>query len=82
MRLGGTKAVIAASNGALFEAWERVGITAYVPPNRGTNNQGDGQLFDRGAFTFEAEVDRYRCPAGLLRRANEKRPDTIGAFFL
>lgn len=52
------------SNGEQFQACEDAGITAYVPPNRGTNNQGEGQHFDRRAFTYEAETDRYRCPAG------------------
>ncbi|AOE86134.1 transposase [Pseudomonas sp. TCU-HL1] len=52
-------------NGAAFQACDDAGITAFVPPNRGVNNQGgDTPLFDREAFTCDAASDRYQCPAG------------------
>jgi len=36
-----------------------------VPENRGINNKGgDTPLFDRSAFTYDAENDQYQCPAG------------------
>ncbi|PWU30837.1 IS1182 family transposase [Pseudomonas sp. RW407] len=53
------------SNGEQFHACEEAGITAYVPLNRGINNHGKGmELFDRSIFTYDAEHDRYQCPAG------------------
>ncbi|MBZ5755799.1 IS1182 family transposase [Pseudomonas sp. S5(2021)] len=55
------------SNGEQFQACEDAGITAYVPPNRAVNNRGgDTELFERSDFTYEAENDHYRCPAGKL----------------
>ncbi|RJG08617.1 IS1182 family transposase [Pseudomonas cavernicola] len=55
------------SNGEQFQACEDAGITAYVPPNRAVNNRGgDTQLFERSDFTYDAESDQYRCPAGKL----------------
>jgi transposase len=35
-----------------------------VPPNRAVNNQGDGRLFERNAFTYDKAMDSYQCPAG------------------
>ncbi|MBW6128592.1 IS1182 family transposase [Pseudomonas aeruginosa] len=53
------------SNGEQFQACDDAGVTAYVPANRGVNNQGgDTPLFDREAFTYDAANDRYQCPAG------------------
>ena len=58
------------SNGAHASACEADGITACAPANRAVNNQADGSLFDRSAFTYEPETDTFRCPAGrrLLRK--------------
>ena len=39
------------SSGAHASACERDGIVACVPANRAVNNQADGKLFDRRAFT-------------------------------
>jgi len=50
------------SNLTQFQACEDLGITAYVPPNRARNTQGDGALFDRSRFSYDAERDEYRCP--------------------
>ncbi|MEG7362355.1 IS1182 family transposase [Pseudomonas citronellolis] len=65
------------SNGEQFQACDEAGITAYVPANRGINNQGDGPaLFDRSAFTYDAETDQYQCPAGEwlpLKQVNGKQ---------
>lgn len=52
------------SNGEQFAACEQAGITPYVPLNRGINNQGMGDQFDRSAFHYEESSDRYTCPAG------------------
>lgn len=58
------------SNGAQASACEAGGITPCVPANRAINNQGDGTLFDRSAFVYDAGSDSFRCPAGrqLVRR--------------
>nr|WP_160285712.1 transposase [Pseudomonas knackmussii] len=64
---------LVAIDGSKFQTCKDAGITAYVPPNRGVNNHGNGTaLFDRSAFTYDAEHDRYQCPAGqwpLLKQA-------------
>lgn len=54
------------SNGEHFQACEDAQITAYVPPNRAINTQGDGQQFERDAFTYDEPSDRYQCPAGKM----------------
>jgi hypothetical protein len=59
-----------------FQACEDAGITAYVPPNRAINNQGDGQQFDRSVFIYAPETDCYRCPNGQtleLKNLNKGR---------
>lgn len=63
------------SNGAAAAACEADGITPCVPANRSVNNQGNGNLFDRSAFTYEPEADRYRCPGGrtLVRKQIMRR---------
>ena len=50
-----------------------------LPVNRSINNQGDGELFDRRAFKYEPETDRYCCPAGqwLLRKQLHRKDRTI-----
>lgn len=52
------------SNLTQFQACEDAAITAYVPPNRARNTQGDGTLFDRSRFSYDAERDDYLCPNG------------------
>ncbi|MBU3056047.1 MAG: IS1182 family transposase [Pseudomonas indica] len=53
------------SNGEQFQACDDTKITAYVPANRGINNQGDDTpLFERDAFIYDATHDQYQCPAG------------------
>lgn len=58
------------SNGAQASACEADGITPCVPANRAINNHGDGTLFDRSAFVYDAGSDSFRCPAGrrLVRK--------------
>jgi hypothetical protein len=57
------------SNGEQAKACEEAGITPYVPVQRGSNNKGEGNYFDRSAFSYDERTDSYRCPAGeLLRR--------------
>jgi Transposase DDE domain len=62
------------SNGEQAAACEAQGIMPHVPANRGVNNQGDGTLFDRREFSYDAGSDTMRCPAGeRLRRQQVKR---------
>lgn len=67
------------SNGAQAQALEAQGILAHVPANRAANNQGDGGLFDRSGFTYDASTDTYRCPAGqmLVRKQRMSRDDAV-----
>jgi transposase len=67
------------SNGAAAAACENDGITPCVPANRSTNNQGDGTLFDRSAFVYQADSDTYRCPAGrpLVRKQIMRRDNCV-----
>jgi hypothetical protein len=51
------------SNGQQFQACEEAAITVYVPPNRSVNPGGE-DFFERKDFIYEAEHDRYQCPAG------------------
>lgn len=54
------------SSGAQASACEDDGITACVPANRAINNKSDGRLFDRSAFTYDEQADRFTCPAGQV----------------
>ena len=64
------------SNGEQAEHCERLGILPHVPANRGVNNQGDGQLFDRREFHYEETTDTFRCPGGQsLKRKQLARND-------
>lgn len=66
------------SNGEQLATCAEVGITAFVPPNRSTNNQGDGSFFQKSDFTFDAAQDCYRCPAGeALRRKQVMHKDRL-----
>ena len=67
------------SNGAQAEALEAQGIHPHVPANRAINNQGDGGLFDRRRFTYDADTDTYRCPAGqtLVRKQRMSRDRVV-----
>jgi transposase len=64
------------SNGTQAEACEAQGILPHVPAQRGVNNKGDGTLFDRSAFIYQAESDTFLCPAGqTLARKQLSRKD-------
>ena len=67
------------SSGAHASACERDGIVACAPANRAVNNQADGKLFDRSAFTYEPDTDSYRCPAGrvLVRKQLHRRKRNV-----
>jgi transposase len=59
------------SNGEQAGRLEAAGLVPHVPATRGVNNQGDGTLFDRSAFTYQAETDSYLCPAGKTVRRKQ-----------
>jgi hypothetical protein len=67
------------SNGEQAEAGEATGILPHVPANRAVNNQGDGTLFDRTKFTYQAESDTFLCPAGqtLARKQLERKDRSV-----
>lgn len=54
------------SNGEQLTGCEQAGITPYVALNRAVNNQGDGTLYDRSLFRYDAQNDCYRCPTDQL----------------
>lgn len=67
------------SNGEQLAACEAAGITAFVPPNRSINNQGDGQFYSKSDFAFDEARDAYRCPAGqwLARKQINRKDRTV-----
>lgn len=72
------------SNGAHASACEADGITACVAANRAVNNQADGMLFDRSAFTYELDSDTFRCPAGrkLVRKQLHRKKRNVAYMSL
>jgi len=50
------------SNGEQFQACEDQQIEAFVPSNRAVNNQSNQQHFQKEAFSYCADSDRWRCP--------------------
>jgi transposase len=50
-------------NGDEIRACEEAGIETYLPKPKTSWNKARG-FFDRSAFTYIAEDDEYRCPAG------------------
>lgn len=67
------------SSGVQASACERDGIVACAPANRGINNQADGTLFDRSAFTYVPDTDSYLCPGRrrLVRKGLNKRKRNV-----
>jgi len=66
------------ANGEQAQALEDRGVQVHVPVKRSVNNQGDGELFDRACFTYDAQTDVYACPAQkLLHRKQINRKDKI-----
>ena len=62
------------SNGAQATACEARGIMPHVPALRSVNNRGDGTLFDRTEFSYEAASDTLRCPGDqMLTRKGGQR---------
>jgi transposase len=55
-------------NGAALKECEEGGIVAYVPPPKRTGGLEEQGRFTHEAFSYDAEADVYRCPAGALLR--------------
>jgi transposase len=55
-------------NGATLKECEEGGIVAYVPPPRRTGGLEEQGRFTHEAFSYDAEANVYRCPAGALLR--------------
>ena len=69
------------SNGEHLAGCEQTGVTPYVALNRGANNQGDGSLYSRSQFHYDAQNDCYRCPADqLLVRKQINRAKRVVAY--
>ena len=49
---------------------EAAGITAVVPKPKPVNPKGN--FFDKSQFTYEAEQDQYRCPAGEVLKVYKR----------
>lgn len=58
------------ANGEHLAALQAQGISSYVAVHRSVNSQGDGTLYQREAFVYDAAADCYRCPVGktLMRK--------------
>ena len=54
------------SNGNGAAACEADNIIACVAARPAFNNRGDGTLFERSEFKYDAAQDQYTCPAGRL----------------
>jgi transposase len=69
------------SNGKQARMCEEQGIVPHVPSNRSINNHGDGELFDRSAFTYDPRSDTFRCPGHqILYRKQQHRKDRIWIY--
>lgn len=66
------------ANGEHIARLQAQGITTYVAVNRAVNNQAQGQLYDKAAFRYEADTDRFLCPAGkTLQRKQIDRKNKL-----
>jgi len=63
------------SNGEQVAHCEAAGMVPYVPVMRTVNNQGDGSLFGRADFHYNADTDSYVCPGNktLLRKHTNQK---------
>jgi transposase len=64
------------SNGEHLVKLQDQGVLCFVAPNRNINNQGDGTLYDKSAFSYDQKTDTLQCPVGkTLKRKTGKRQD-------
>lgn len=69
------------ANGEHLAQLDAKGITSYVAVARAVNSQGDGTLYDRTAFSYDAGADRFTCPAAKAQdcSACAHKPRCTGA---
>jgi transposase len=66
-------------NGAALKECEKGGIVPYVPQPKRTGGLEAQGRFTHEAFSYDAEADAYRCPAGaLLKPMNGVKTNTGG----
>jgi transposase len=66
-------------NGATLKECEEGGIVAYVPPPKRTGGLEEQGRLTHEAFSYDAEADAYRCPAGeFLRPMNGVKTNSGG----
>lgn len=66
------------ANGGHVQALQEMGMTGYVVPSHTPNNQGDGTLYDKAMFRYDARQDCFTCPANkILRRKQVCRQDKL-----
>ncbi len=69
------------ANGEQLAALDALGIVSFVAVKRGVNNTGDGGLYDRTAFSYDASSDSFICPAGqLLKRKQLSNKDNMVVY--
>jgi Transposase DDE domain/Transposase domain (DUF772) len=69
------------ANGEQLAALDALGIESFVAVKRGVNNTGDGGLYDRTAFSYDASSDSFICPAGqLLKRKQLSNKDNMVVY--
>lgn len=67
------------ANGEHIAQLDAKGITSYVAVARAVNSQGDGTLYDRTAFSYDADGDCFACPAGktLVRKQLQRKEKLV-----
>lgn len=67
------------ANGEQIAKLGEEGITTFVAVNRSVNNQAGGTLYERSAFTYDAQSDSFACPAGktLQRKQLQSRDKMV-----
>jgi hypothetical protein len=65
-------------NGEHIAQLDTKGFTSYVAEHRAVNSQGDGTLYDRTAFSYDAGTDSFTCPVGKsLKRKQLQRKEKL-----
>jgi hypothetical protein len=65
-------------NGATLKSCEADGIVAYVPQTKRTGRLQAQGRFSHEEFTYDAEADAYRCPAGSFLQPTKGRKTNSG----
>jgi transposase len=68
------------SSAAQFVACEEAAITPYVPLNRAPLRSGP-RFYGVDQFSYEAEADRYHCPAGKVLALKQIQRTQLGRIY-